>query len=131
MSHSDIFSRNKSFMSSNLELEKICIYCKNPFTAKTLLTKYCSHKCNSRHYKQRKREEKIELFINPVPVITENIPNDLTDKEFLSITETSQLIGISVRTVHRLMKNENLQYSKVGKRTIIARSSINKLLNQN
>ncbi|MCH4830602.1 helix-turn-helix domain-containing protein [Flavobacterium columnare] len=117
-------------MSSNLKIEKTCVFCKETYIAKTLLTKYCSHKCNSRHYKQRKREEKIETFLNPPQVTTNSSTISIADKEFLSIIETSVLIGISIRTVHRLMKNESLKFSKIGRRTIISRNSVNKLLNQ-
>lgn len=116
-------------MSSKIEVEKICYYCGNKFLAKTLTTKYCSHKCNSRHYKQLKREEKLNSFKEEQI----NQPNeklvkiDLKNKEFLSVSETSLLIGVSKRTVYRLMENKKLNHYKLGSRTIIKRIDINKL----
>ena len=47
-------------MSSNIRVQKICEYCGEEFTAKTTQTRYCSHNCNSRDYKARKKAEKIE-----------------------------------------------------------------------
>lgn len=116
-------------MSSKIEIEKTCYYCKQKFIAKTLTTKYCSHKCNQRHYKQRKREEKINNFKEEQI----NKPNkqlikiDLKNKEYLSITETALLIGISRRTVYRLISNKKLTSYKIGNRTILKRVDIDKL----
>ena len=47
-------------MSSNIQVQRICQYCSNEFTARTTTTLYCSHKCNSAAYKARLRDTKIE-----------------------------------------------------------------------
>jgi len=47
-------------MSSNIEIKRICEFYKNEFTALTTRTRYCSHKCNIRHYKVLERNEKVE-----------------------------------------------------------------------
>lgn len=119
-------------MSSKIEIEKTCYYCKQKFIAKTLTTKYCSHKCNSRHYKQRKREEKLNTYKEEEI----NKPNeklikvDLKHKEYLSIAETVLLMGVSRRTVYRLIENGKLMPYKFGSRTIIKRTDIDKLFEQ-
>lgn len=46
-------------MNSNISLPKFCEYCSGYFIAKQVRTKYCSHACAIRVYKQRKRESKI------------------------------------------------------------------------
>ena len=46
-------------MSCKIEIKRICEYCNTEFTAKTTVTKYCSHKCNQRHYKAKVKEQKI------------------------------------------------------------------------
>ena len=119
-------------MSSNIEIEKKCVYCGNKFIAKTLKTKYCSLKCNQKHYKQRKRQEKIDNYteekINPPN--EQNIKIDLKDKEFLSVSQTALLIGVSKRTIYRLIQNNELKYHKIGRRTIIKRLDINKLFEE-
>ena len=48
-------------MSSNIEIKRVCEYCGNEFTARTTKTKYCSHKCNSRDYKKKIKEKKIQV----------------------------------------------------------------------
>ncbi len=49
-------------MSSNLEIQKKCEWCKTLFTAKTTTTRYCSHRCNSQSYKHSKREERKKKY---------------------------------------------------------------------
>lgn len=116
-------------MSSNVEIEKTCVYCKNKFVARTLTTKYCSHKCNSRHYKQRKREEKLNNFKEEQM----NKPNeqlvkvDLKHKEYLSVSETALTLCMTTRNVYRLIQKETLKAYKVGGRTLIKKSDVDKL----
>ncbi len=119
-------------MSSNIEISKHCLYCGKEFTAKTLATRYCSHTCNSRHYKQLKREEKLNGFIAAQTKPEQSAPSfdvQLQQKEFLSIEETAQLIGASRRTIFRLIASNKLKAGKVGSRSIIKRSEIDKLFN--
>ena len=47
-----------NIMSTNIKIPKFCQFCGQAFVAQTTTTRYCSHKCNSRHYKQIKKEEK-------------------------------------------------------------------------
>lgn len=51
----------------------------------------------------------------------------IKQKDFLSIKEAFTLLGISERTFYRLMKARTIQATKLGKRTIIKRSEIDKL----
>ena len=113
-------------MSSNIEIEKTCIYCNNKFIAKTLKTKYCSHTCNSRHYKMKKRSEKLNDFSED-QINKPKAKVDLRHKEYLSIPETALLIGISKRTVYRLIEKQELIRYKLGGRTIIKRIDIDNL----
>lgn len=117
-------------MSSNIEISKHCLYCGKEFTAKTLATRYCSHTCNSRHYKQLKREEKLNSFNTSQAKPEQPAPSfdvQLQQKEFLSIEETAKLIGASRRTIFRLIASNKLKAGKVGSRSIIHRSEIDKL----
>lgn len=117
-------------MSSNLTFTKNCEYCGKEFEAKTLYTRYCSHTCNSRHYKVLKRQEKISKVLE-VPKVefekptTENVL--LSQKEFLNIDEAAALIGASRRTIYRLIENKKLKVTKICSRSIIKRSEIDKL----
>lgn len=112
-------------MSSNIQIQRICQYCNTEFTARTTVTKYCSHKCSQRAYKLNKRVEKIEKA-NKESKETLNRPiSSLKDKEYLSIDEVSAITGISRRTLYRLIASGELGKIKIGSRTLIGRSDIN------
>ena len=49
-------------MSSNLKIEKVCEWCGSQFVARTTATAYCSHRCSSLAYKERKRQAKLQQF---------------------------------------------------------------------
>lgn len=51
------------FMSSMIQIKKVCQYCGKEFIAHTTVTKYCSHKCAQHNYKKQKREEKLEKVL--------------------------------------------------------------------
>ena len=117
-------------MSSNLNFKKNCEFCGNEFEAKTLYTRYCSHLCNSRHYKQLKRDEKIQSIQNHEPQHEKEIHEfdpSLQRKEFLSVDETATLLGASIRTIQRMISKGNLKAGKLGRRTIVKRNEIDKL----
>lgn len=119
-------------MSSNIEIQKICQHCGNEFTAKTTVTKYCSHNCARKAYKLRIKQEKIsksnqETNSQKLLSISDLKLEEIKQKDFLSIKEASKLLGVSDRTFYRLMKNGTISFKKLGNRTIISRIEINKL----
>ena len=116
-------------MSSKIIIPKICEFCGKNFIAKTTVTRYCSHKCNQRHYKVRKREEKVQISLEAPKKQKQlvQIPNPVGNKEYYSIKESAELIGISRWTIHRLIKKGAIQAAKFGRRTIIKRAEIEKL----
>lgn len=116
-------------MSSNIRITKFCEHCGCEYIAKTTVTRYCSHICNQKHYKQKKREEKINTVTSQNNTELHLNGQDISNKEYLSINETCNLIGVSERTLYRLMKDNRLQYGKVRNRTIIKRRNIDKLFN--
>jgi hypothetical protein len=55
-----IFSEIKDrIMSNKLEIIKKCEYCGKRFVAQRTTTRYCSHPCNSRAYKEDKKKRKV------------------------------------------------------------------------
>ena len=116
-------------MSSNIKVQRICQHCSNEFTARTTVTKYCSDKCSKAAYKARKRAEKVEQSNAETTRIKNQPIEQLKAKEFLSINEVCQLVGISRRTVYRLIEQGDLKKIKVGSRTLIKRLALNMLLN--
>lgn len=115
-------------MSSNIEVIRICEYCKNEFTARTTRTRYCSHNCNSRAYKERVRNTKVKKSNTETHKVKTQDIIQAKAKEFLNVNEACLLIGISRRTVYRLFDSEQLNKYKIGTRTIIKRSELDKLL---
>jgi excisionase family DNA binding protein len=115
-------------MSSNIKVKRICQHCSKEFTARTTVTKYCSLKCGQRAYKARKRAEKIQAVTTQTTRIKQQPIEQLKAKEFLSINEVCQLVGISRRTVYRMIEQGELNKIKIGSRTLIKRSALNRLL---
>ena len=119
-------------MSSTFKVQRICEYCGNEFTAQTSVTRFCSLKCASRSYKQRKRDNKIGRAIEETNQQKILSASDLQleaikQKDFLSIKDAYTLLGVSERTFYRLMKNGTVPATKLGRRTIIKRSVIDNL----
>jgi len=48
-------------------------------------------------------------------------------KPFLSVAETVKLLGISRRTVYRMMERKEIKTGKAGRRTLIQRTEIDNL----
>lgn len=115
-------------MSSNIQVQRICQHCGNEFTARTTSTLYCSRRCNSVAYKQKVRTGKVEQSNSETQRIKNQPIEELKAKAFLSIADTCKLIGISRRTVYRMIERGELIAGKAGKRTIIRRSDLEQLL---
>ena len=115
-------------MSSNIQVQRICQHCGNEFTARTTSTAYCSHRCNSAAYNAKQRAGKVEVSNKETQRIKSQPIEELKAKAFLSIAETCKLIGISRRTVYRMIERGELITGKAGKRTIIRRSDLEQLL---
>ncbi len=96
-------------MSSNIRIQKDCEYCGTSFTAKTLVTRYCSKKCNERHYKQVTREKKIEVHVSQVVnsnLAAANTPfNSHIPEDCLELTEAAKIMRVSKRTLYRLIES--------------------------
>jgi len=110
-----------------MHIPKVCIFCGNEFIAKKISSKTCSDNCAKRLYKKHKRDEKLITL----PTIDEQkvqiASTYLKDKEFLSIAETCLLLGASRMTIYRLSISGVIKVAKIGRRTIIKRTEIDKL----
>jgi excisionase family DNA binding protein len=114
-------------MSSNIRVIRVCQHCSKEFTAKTTVTKYCSDNCAKRAYKLRIKTAKVEKSNTETLTIIAKPFEVLKTKEFLSVNETAELTGVSVRTVQRLIERGSLKAGKLGKRTIIHKKQLEKL----
>ena len=86
-------------MSSRLQIKKLCEHCDEEFIAKTTVTKYCSHKCNQRAYKAKKRQEKIDNAATQTTKKRVAPIEVLKAKEILTVKEVAKLLNCSVRTL--------------------------------
>ncbi len=123
-------------MSSTFQLPKKCECCNKVFIAKTTKTRYCSSKCNSKHYKQLKREEKINASmkqdfaeVQSQQSLQSGVNNNLASKDYLSVKEACQLLGASRWTIYRLISSETIKSAKLGRKTIIPKVEIQNLFN--
>ena len=122
------------FMSSNISIPKVCNHCGKTYIAHKTTTRYCSHKCNSRDYKLKAKQDKIEktLLEQQNIIVSKNDtqilnPNSLLTKSYLSIQDTADLIGVSRWTINRMVKRGELQIHKFGRKKIIQKSQIENL----
>ncbi len=118
-------------MSSNIHIQRICEYCKEEFTARTTKTKYCSHKCNNRHYKEKTKGAKISKSNEETTQKITLEVEKLNVLDFLTVKEVSVLLNCSIKTVYRNIKNGTIKTINLGSRTTrIKRSDINDLFNK-
>ncbi len=118
-------------MSSNIQVQRICQYCGNEFTALTTRTRYCSHRCNSADYKKKVRAEKVQKSNTETKQIKTKPIEDLKAKEFLTVSEVSILIGCSRQNIYKLINTGKLKATNIlKKKTIIRRCDLDKIFNQ-
>ncbi|MGN7812576.1 helix-turn-helix domain-containing protein [Flavobacterium sp. 22076] len=111
-------------MSSKIEITRICEFCKNEFTARTTKTLYCSLKCSSRAYKARVRQAKIDRSENETKQVKNVNLEAIKAKDYIDVNLASNLLGISKRTIYRLIARGELDIAKFGRRTIIRRCDL-------
>lgn len=123
-------------MSSKIEIDKTCEYCGKPYTARTLYTRYCSHQCNSRAYKAIKRQERMDnhqLIAAgkkvAAPAASTSVIQEIQAKEYLSVTETCVLVGVSRNTLFRWINSKVLRTYQHGTKHLIKKEDINKIFN--
>ena len=116
-------------MSSNIRVKRICEHCGVEFIAKTTVTKYCGDRCAKRAYKARKRAEKIEESDQETQATIQQPIIELQAKEFLTVQETCQLLGISRTTLWRIIKRGQLNAGKIGSRVLIRKADLQNLFN--
>lgn len=121
-------------MSSNIQIPKVCQHCGHSFVARTTVTKYCGDTCAKKAYKKRKRDEKIKAALVETQNEIQGLQTSqsaqtstLHSKEFLSVQEVANLIGVSRWTIQRMIQRQQLKAAKFGRRTIIARTEIDNL----
>ena len=122
-------------MSSKIEIDKNCEYCGKLYTARTLYTRYCSHTCNKKGYKAIKRQERIDNHKtivtqkNQTAAGTSNSLAEIKAKDYLSVTETCAVVGVSRNTLFRWIKSNLLPTYQHGTKHLIKKEDITKIFN--
>lgn len=118
-------------MSSNIKVERICEYCGKKFIAQEFRTRYCSKKCNNRHYKEKVKSGKINQVVQEVKEIeTRQFIQSIDEirviqaKDFININETAKLLNICRRSVYNILTKEQIPVIHLGRRILIARKEI-------
>ena len=115
-------------MSSNIELKRICQHCSSEFTARTTVTRFCSHRCASAAHKEKIRAAKVERSNKETQQIINRPTEELRAKEFLTVREAARLLNCSVRSAYYYIESGTIKAVNLGQRvTRIKRSEIDKL----
>ena len=116
--------------SSNLKMRKICEWCGTEFEAQKSTTHYCSHLCNSRAYKAKKRTQIKAIVEKQTDEAIKNLPiAGFKDNEFLKCAQAAVILGVSRKTVYNLIESGKLKAARLSSRmTLIRRKDIDALL---
>lgn len=116
--------------SSSIRIKKVCEWCGEVFYAQKTTTRYCSHRCNSRAYKEDARNKRIQRTETETEVLIRQQPiQAVKDKEFLSFAEVGILLGITRQAVYKMVTQGHLKASKISSRlSFIKRSDIENML---
>lgn len=116
--------------SSNIRIKKVCEWCGEVFYAQKTTTRYCSHRCNSKAYKEITRNKRIQDTETKTDILISQQPIQMIkDKEFLSFAEAGTLLGISRQAVYKMVAAGHLKASKISSRlSFIRRSDIENML---
>ena len=109
--------------------------CGNMFEAQKVSTRYCSHKCNAKHYKLQikiKKKKTAEQTIRQPPKFkptsTALSLAFIRDKDFLTVRDVSGLFNCSTKTIYALIRKGVLKATNLNvRKTLIKRTNIEKL----
>jgi excisionase family DNA binding protein len=112
-------------MSSNLSISRVCQHCEKQFSARTTITKYCSHSCNQKALKVKQKNKKIEASNAETFLKINKFEEPVNDKDFLTVKMAALLLNMSPKTIYRLIeKNEINSFNFSERKTLIRRKDI-------
>lgn len=101
---------------SKLKIPKVCEYCKKPFEAKTVLTRFCSRQCVNKADHAKKMGDKEQTKAQAVKALKTEVIADIQSRPYISIPEATLLFGISKDTLRRLIKSGKIPAHNLGQR---------------
>ncbi|MDR1679688.1 MAG: helix-turn-helix domain-containing protein [Prevotellaceae bacterium] len=112
-------------MTTIFEYNKVCQFCGKAFIAQKSTTKHCSDTCAKRAYKA---EQKAKRQKTDVEAIKERNRQKLLSQEFLSISETAELLSTSRPTIYKMIASGKLNAIRISERVVrIKRSDLEKI----
>ena len=122
-------------MTNKKGIHKVCEWCNKPFVAQRFSTRYCSHSCNSKAYKEiKKNESRKQYEMTGISVKKMQEIEKLSDKyekiknkEFLSVSETAFLLSVARSTIYRYLHTGVLAAFQTKRKTFIRRKDIDAL----
>ena len=87
--------------TSKFKVLKTCEFCGKEFYAQKVSTRFCCKRCNELAYKQRRRQKQI---IEAEARVLQKPIEEIRNKEFLSLHDTSVLFGITKRSVYNRVR---------------------------
>ena len=111
-------------MSSNIEIKKKCEWCGNYFIARKTTTAYCSHRCANLAYKERIRKQRVE---NLQIEFNKKAQDPDVNKEFLTPTQVSILLGIGRTSTYRYIRIGQIKVVRFKRKTLIRRTDIEQM----
>lgn len=116
--------RNNAYANAAV-YRKICVFCGKEFTCLKSSTLYCSHRCSSLAYKQRKKDERHRVAD---VLFQENRNSVLMDRlekmELLSPSMAALYLGMNRTTIYRYMSAGALPSIRIGNSTRIRKSDL-------
>ena len=97
-------------------------WCDNLFTVHKTTTEYCSHRCANLAYKDKIRKQRIESYNQEIGKSI-RLPSR-PDKEFLTPTEVSILLGVGRTSIYRYIKTGKIKVIRLNRKTLIRRTNI-------
>jgi len=115
-------------MKNRTSYNKVCEYCGKNFIAYRYSARLCGTKCNDKVVQAKRRAEVKKKYDSKPKPPRYRKPKEKIQPEFLSISATAQLLGISRPTVYKMIQNQQLQPIRISKRVIrIKKSNIDQL----
>ena len=115
-------------MSSNIEINRVCKYCRKIFLARTTVIRYCSHRCNSLAYKIQQKKKKIKtsnIESKKKLLNLENGPDIINIRQtYFNVKEVAIIVNVSERTLYRLIKDNEFPKIKIGRRLLFNKERV-------
>lgn len=117
--------------TSNIRIKKVCEWCGNEFESQKCSTRFCCKRCAEHAYKDRKRQERKQTTETMViETIIRQKEEAVSRKEYLSVQETANLMGVKRNAIYQLIYRGKLKaYRLTSRVTRICRMDIEALIN--